>query len=36
LYNLNNDIGEKHNLAAQYPEKVKDLKALLALMIQGK
>jgi len=36
LYNLNNDIGEKRNLAAQYPEKVKDLKALLALMIQGK
>ncbi|WP_254060944.1 sulfatase-like hydrolase/transferase [Mucilaginibacter sp. L196] len=36
LYNLNNDIGEKHNLAAQYPEKVKDLKALLALMVQGK
>jgi arylsulfatase A-like enzyme len=36
LYNLNNDIGEKHNLAAQYPEKVKDLKVLLALMIQDK
>ncbi len=36
LYNLNNDIGEKHNLAAQYPDKVKALKALLALMVQGK
>ena len=25
LYNINNDIGEHHNLAAQYPEKVKAL-----------
>jgi arylsulfatase A-like enzyme len=29
LYNLKEDIGEKHNLAAQYPEKVKELGALL-------
>ena len=29
LYNLGEDIGEKHNLAAQYPEKVKELAALL-------
>ncbi|MBS1639834.1 MAG: sulfatase-like hydrolase/transferase [Bacteroidetes bacterium] len=29
LYNLKNDIGEKHNLAEQYPEKVNELKKLL-------
>jgi arylsulfatase A-like enzyme len=29
LYNLNKDVGEKNNLAAQYPEKVKELSALL-------
>ena len=29
LYNLHNDIGEKNNLAAQYPEKVKQLKQIL-------
>jgi arylsulfatase A-like enzyme len=29
LYNLNNDIGEKINLASQYPEKVKELENLL-------
>jgi len=29
LYNLNTDIGEKNNLAAQYPEKIKALDALL-------
>ncbi len=29
LYNLKNDIGEKNNLASQYPEKVKEMEALL-------
>jgi arylsulfatase A-like enzyme len=29
LYNLKDDIGEKNNLAAQYPEKVKELDNLL-------
>lgn len=29
LYNLAQDIGEKNNLAAQYPEKVRELKTLL-------
>jgi len=29
LYDLENDIGEKQNLAAQYPERIKELKALL-------
>ncbi len=29
LYNLNEDVGEKKNLATQYPEKVKELAALL-------
>ncbi|MHB8209500.1 sulfatase family protein [Mucilaginibacter sp.] len=29
LYNLNNDIGEKNNLASQYPQKVKELEKLL-------
>lgn len=29
LYNLNNDIGEKNNLASQYPEKVKEMEALM-------
>lgn len=29
LYNLKDDIGEKNNLAAQYPEKVEQLKAIL-------
>ncbi|NDV57155.1 arylsulfatase [Bacteroides sp. 519] len=29
LYNLKEDIGEKNNLAAQYPEKVEELKAIL-------
>ena len=28
LYNLNNDIGETKDLAAQYPEKVKELKKI--------
>lgn len=32
LYNLNTDVGEKNNLAAQYPEKVKQLAALLHQM----
>jgi len=36
LYNLNNDIGEKHNLAAQYPEKVKELASLLTSIEQKK
>ncbi|RXK62436.1 arylsulfatase [Lacibacter luteus] len=29
LYNLKNDLGEKLNLARQYPEKVKEMEALL-------
>jgi hypothetical protein len=29
LYNLNEDVGEKINLAEKYPEKVKELEALL-------
>jgi len=29
LYNLKDDIGEKRNLAAQYPERVDRLKQLL-------
>lgn len=29
LYNLKDDIGEKNNLATKYPEKVKELEALL-------
>ena len=29
LYNLKDDIGEKNNLAAQYPDKVKELDSLL-------
>ncbi len=36
LYNLKEDIGEKYNLAAQYPDKVKELAALLAAMQQKK
>ncbi|WP_184548126.1 sulfatase family protein [Mucilaginibacter sp. FT3.2] len=36
LYNLNNDIGEKYNLAAQYPEKVKELASLLKSIEQKK
>jgi len=36
LYNLNNDIGEKHNLATQYPEKVRELSDLLELIKQKK
>ncbi|MGZ3753648.1 MAG: sulfatase family protein [Mucilaginibacter sp.] len=29
LYNLKDDIGEKHNLVTRYPEKVKELESLL-------
>lgn len=29
LYNINKDLGEKHNLAAQYPDRVKALQVLL-------
>jgi arylsulfatase A-like enzyme len=29
LYNLRNDLGEKHNLSTEHPEKVKELAALL-------
>ncbi|HRN49101.1 MAG TPA: arylsulfatase, partial [Niabella sp.] len=29
LYNLNNDRGEKNNLANRYPEKVKELQEML-------
>jgi hypothetical protein len=34
LYNLKDDVGEKHNLATQYPEKVKELDSLLELAKQ--
>ena len=36
LYNLNEDIGEKHNLAAQYPKKIKELESLLMSVKQNK
>ncbi|MES2417719.1 MAG: arylsulfatase [Bacteroidota bacterium] len=36
LYNLNNDLSEKNNLASQYPEKVKALRILLERKISGK
>jgi arylsulfatase A-like enzyme len=36
LYNLNEDIGEKHNLASKYPERVKELESLLQQIIAGK
>jgi arylsulfatase A len=29
LYNLKNDLGEKHNIATEHPEIVKELSALL-------
>ena len=29
LYNLTDDLGEKNNVASKYPEKVKELEALL-------
>ena len=35
LYNLSEDIGEKRNLAAQHPEKVKELSQLLQEIKQG-
>jgi arylsulfatase A len=34
LYHLTEDIGEKRNLASQYPDKVKELEALLQKMKQ--
>ncbi len=34
LFNLNMDIGEKENVAEEYPEKVKELKALLVKQIK--
>ncbi|HVV03730.1 MAG TPA: hypothetical protein VHC96_05870, partial [Puia sp.] len=34
LYNLKDDIGEKNNLAARYPEKVKELEQLLERIIR--
>lgn len=36
LYNLKNDIGEKNNLALKYPEKVKELEALLKKIVAEK
>ena len=33
LYNLKDDPGEQHNLAAQYPERVKSLENKLASVI---
>ena len=35
LYNLKNDIGEKHNIASEYPEIVKELAALLKKIRDG-
>lgn len=35
LYNLKEDIGEKHNLAERYPEKVKEMAALLQKIRTG-
>ena len=35
LYNLENDLGEQNNLAAQYPEKVKALKAKLDAHVEN-
>ena len=29
LYHLSEDLGEKNNLAAEYPERIKDMAALL-------
>jgi arylsulfatase A-like enzyme len=34
LYNLKNDLGEKHNLAAEHPEVVKELATLLKKIIE--
>lgn len=34
LYNLKEDIGEKHNVAGQFPDKVKELETLLNKMKQ--
>jgi hypothetical protein len=36
LFNLKEDIGEKNNVAAEYPEKVKELLAELGRIQQGK
>jgi len=36
LYNIKEDKGEKNNLATQYPEKVKELAALLVTVQNGK
>lgn len=36
LYNLKEDVGEKNNLAVQYPEKVKEMAALLDNIRQNK
>ncbi len=36
LYDLESDIGETTNLAAKYPEKVEELKALMKLIREGK
>jgi arylsulfatase A-like enzyme len=34
LYNLSTDIGEKHNIAAQHPEKVKELSVALSARLR--
>jgi len=36
LYDLESDIGERNNLAAEYPEKVRELKELMELLAKGK
>lgn len=35
LYDLDNDLGEQHNLAADYPEKVKEMAAELRDIVEG-
>jgi arylsulfatase A-like enzyme len=36
LYDLEADLGETKNLAQKHPEKVKELKALMQAVIEGK
>ena len=36
LYSLQQDLGEQNNLAAKYPEKVKELAQLLATLKEAK
>jgi arylsulfatase A-like enzyme len=36
LYDLDSDIGETSNLAAKYPEKLEELRALMKRIAEGK